>query len=228
MKSIRYIFTAILLLGAGYISAQDCGTVGLILPPSYPDYPNGKPWSMTVCITPATVHTPKGNPVPVYQMSNEWTSSEKNDMKSVCLNYYGDRITFEAEATTKYNCHAYAWDGGTTYWMNPPNQAAYWNDGSYVKISTTPPAGAKVRYTASDHSAILTSMAGEFSSKWGPGPQFRHSIDDSPFLVTNPTTDLEYYVIPIPPIPISISGPAKVCVNSSASFSVNNAPTGYT
>ena len=58
-------------------------------------------------------------------------------------------------------------EGGTTIWMNDPDQAQYWSDESYVLVTNYPPLGAKVHYTANDHSAITIYPTGYFSSKWG-------------------------------------------------------------
>ena len=125
MKSIRYIFsTILLLLGASSASAQ-------IIPVWWgPVTVDGKQygpicWSVD---TSARVNTPVGNPVPVLKWDNgDWTQTQKNDLKNGYMKVYNGLI-FESEATTMYNCHAYAWAGGTTYWMNQPNQAQYWNE----------------------------------------------------------------------------------------------------
>jgi len=110
----------------------------------------------------------------------------KDDMKNAALTYYGGRITFEAEATGKYNCHAYAW-ANTNVWIQPPEQKKYWTDHSYVELNNSTGA-TKVSYGSVDHSAVTTSTANYFSSKWSGGPQFKHSINDSPYL----PTDLHY------------------------------------
>ena len=107
-------------------------------------------------------------------------------MKNAALTYYGGRITFEAEATGKYNCHAYAW-ANTNVWIQPPEQKKYWTDHSYVELNNSTGA-TKVSYGSVDHSAVTTSTANYFSSKWSGGPQFKHSINDSPYL----PTDLHY------------------------------------
>ena len=219
MKSIKYIFaTILLLLGASYANAQieyGCWESDSI---------NGnKPYRICWYVNAsATVNTPNGNPVQVFQWySDDWTTSQKNDLKNAYMSAYSG-LTFESEATAKYNCHAYAWAGGTTYWMNPPNQAQYWNDYSYVKITSTPPAGAKVRYLSSDHSAVTTATSGEFSSKWGAGPRFKHPINQSPFTADS----LEYYIRPV-----TISGfgfdPNLICQGSSKTFTASNWQAGY-
>ncbi|MDR2910336.1 MAG: hypothetical protein LBV47_03080 [Bacteroidales bacterium] len=121
-------------------------------------------------------------------VGTDYTTQQKNDIKTEWMNYYNNRITFEAEATYKYNCHVWAWAGFNNYWMNAPEQAKYWNDGSYTEV-TTPFDGAKVRYVSDDHSSVATSTSDYFSSKWGPGPRFKHHKNDSPYTVTS----LKYY-----------------------------------
>ena len=216
MKLIKYMLFTILLLGVSYVSAQTqyCTPTYMV---------DGKPYRICAYYNiSATVNTPVGKPVSVLQWySDDWTSSQKNDLKNGYMKMYSG-LTFESEATAKYNCHAYAWAGGTTYWMNPPNQAQYWNDYSYVEITTPPPVGAKVRYTADDHSAVTTSTAGEFSSKWGAGPRFKHPIANSPYTAT--TGSLEYYVRPAITCSSSILCPSP----AGASVSVINAPPGFT
>ena len=215
MKSIKYTLFTILLLGASYKGAK----TQTYYPATFL-LPDGQSWTMNIYNhTSATVNTPKGNSVSVLLFGDDWTSFQKNDMKNAILNYYDDRIIFEEEATTMYNCHAYAWGGGTTYWMNPPNQAQYWSDGSYVSITSTPPVGSKVRYVSDDHSAVTTTTVGYFSSKWGPGPQFKHLIADNPY----DAKTLTYYI----PRPI-LTVPSCLCSNLGLSVSVVLAPTGFT
>ena len=55
-----------------------------------------------------TIYTPNNSPVSVDQwVSGDWDISAKNDLKSYWETQYPG-IIFEAEATIKYNCHAYA------------------------------------------------------------------------------------------------------------------------
>jgi len=86
---------------------------------------------------------------------------------------YGNRLTFESEGTVKYNCHAWAWAGGTTYWMDPPNEKIYFTspDNSYIGGLTNPSTATKMWYgTAVDHSAIVNASTNDLSSKWGYAP----------------------------------------------------------
>ncbi|MDP2338360.1 MAG: hypothetical protein Q8N05_18295 [Bacteroidota bacterium] len=59
---------------------------------------------------PVTIYTPKNTLVTAGTFSGtDWTTTEKSDKKNYWLQYYGNRISYEGEATKKYNCHAYAW-----------------------------------------------------------------------------------------------------------------------
>jgi hypothetical protein len=123
MKSFKYVFSIFLLLGASFANAQSYGCSYLTIP-TYPTF--------TICgyyNTSGTIPTPNGSTVSVLQLvgGDLISSSYKDDMKNAALNYYGNRISFEAEATAKYNCHSYAW-ANTNVWINPPNQAEYWID----------------------------------------------------------------------------------------------------
>ena len=48
--------------------------------------------------------------MPVLNYYVDFTQQWKDESKAYLLNEYNNRITFESEATQKYNCHAYAWD----------------------------------------------------------------------------------------------------------------------
>jgi len=56
----------------------------------------------------ATTKTPNNTPVNVGVFNGtDNTSTKKDSIKNMILKDYGNRIVFEAEATYKYNCHAY-------------------------------------------------------------------------------------------------------------------------
>jgi hypothetical protein len=151
-----------------------------------------------------TIYTPNNTSVIAGNfVGTDYTSSQKNQLKDYWLSYYDNRIEYDAEATYKYNCHAYAWhvsEGGSQVWINTPEDDKYWNDGSYVEIS--PSIATKVSFgQGDDHSAITTSTQNYFISKWGSSPRFRHHKDDCPYS----TNDLHYYVR------LTISGPSTIC-----------------
>ena len=207
MKKIKYIIAATLLLGASYTNAQTSqyGCNDFWIGSTY--------YQICWYTTTATVNTPNLNPVAVLQWhSLDWGSTLVNNIRNGWMTYYGNRIGFEDDATAKYNCHSWAWAGGTTYWMNPPNQAGYWNDYSYVPSSFA--IGAKVRYTNSDHSAIVVANSGNiYSSKWGSGPRFTHSANDQPYNATG----VQYYNRP------AIQG-NDIVYYTGTSFNVSNVP----
>jgi len=168
--------------------------------------------------TPDVVYTPKSTPVAVDRwVKNDWSSTDKNTLKSYHMNKYNNRIIFEDEATFKYNCHAFAWADRYGVWMNNnsgglPQVAKYWNDFSYIKVSN-PSISSKVFYgTGDDHSAITTFTPNVFKSKWGPSPRFIHDKNDSPYY----TTDLNYYDIAF-----------TICSNSSQTITAGSWQNGY-
>jgi len=206
MKLIKYFLLTIMLLGSIVANAQ-----------YYYD------WSRTgetiyVVYMSTTVFTPNSSIVTVDQwVSGDWSSTTKSDI----INYwysqpYGNRLTFESEATVKYNCHAWAWAGGTTYWMNSPEEQKYFSSANYNTpsyASTTNTALAtKVWYGSADHSANTTNTSA-FSSKWGRGPRFRHLVADCPY---STTLGLTYYNGLS-----SITGSDPVCTGGST-FTVSN------
>jgi len=132
-----------------------------------------------------TVPTPKGYPVEALQMQ----ASDEMDPKVIAhcnqltiLEY--PKATWEASCTQMYNCHSYAWYNqatSNTVWIDGPNQAKYWEDGSYVP-SPYATAGMKLSYSNDNHSAVFVS--GDYPStnptgalcrsKWGNGPLMLH------------------------------------------------------
>ena len=163
-----------------------------------------------------TRKTPKNSTINVcvWNGSNADISiSTSNAIKNAALDYWGDDPKFECigNATSKYNCHAYAWhisEGGDQVWINTPNDDKYWNDGSYVE-TTNESEAIKVSYgdcntcativcwdpynlkfysctrcgSLCDHSAITTTDNGYFISKWGAFPLFKHHKNDMPYLI---------------------------------------------
>ncbi|MCL1942866.1 MAG: T9SS type A sorting domain-containing protein [Candidatus Azobacteroides sp.] len=137
--------------------------------------------------------------------------------------------------TTTYNCHAYAWyvsEGGTPpVWMGLTTNPTpiYWNDGSYVE-TTERGNGLKVSYDnlpyngndMDNHSAITTAENGIFISKWGAYPLVRHTKDYTPYTYSS----LHYFKKNTPPL--SLSGSATLCLNSSATYTINNFPPNAT
>jgi hypothetical protein len=183
---------------------------------------------------PVTIETPNQTPVQALTLtSNDMTSTQKNDYKNFWLNCYNNRIIFKGEATYSYNCHAYAWhisEGGSQVWINTPNDDKYWDDFSYVEVSSqigsdkisfggpcnqywTDCSGTY--YTnPCDHSAESASTYGFFISKWGKAPLFLHHKDDCPYS----TEDIQYYT------KVRIQGADLVCFSGSV-FSLNVVPS---
>jgi hypothetical protein len=136
-----------------------------------------------------------------------WTTSTNAYAQSQYPN-----ATIVDNASSTYNCHGYAWhssNGGTRYWINTPGDDTYWNDGSYVQLSSPAPAplATKVSYSSDDHSAITTTTSNIFISKWGQWPLMQHASTYTPYNSSN----LKYYSIPI-------NGSDVVCSSTGTSF----------
>jgi len=100
MKTIKYILSSILLLASNVLSAQNC-------PPWVPPGP-----ATSECITANieidTIITPNYSPVEIKRwISIDWTQNTKDSIVAHYQREYGNRLILEAEATVKYNCHAW-------------------------------------------------------------------------------------------------------------------------
>ena len=103
--------------------------------------PNGfqSPNGETVYPSPTyiTIKTPNNTNISVMKLNGDWTSSTKTYLTNYWQGQYGNRLTLLSEATTMYNCHAYAWAESKEVWMNPPEQKKYFTspDFSYEVTS---------------------------------------------------------------------------------------------
>ena len=151
---------------------------------------------------PGKVSTPNGSQVDVkVWQSGDWNTAQKDSLKNYYLWYYGNKVSCVGEATFKYNCHTFTWDGSPNVWMDNPDQ--YWLDQSYKEIYYQT-VGAKVFYgNGGNHSAIVTALD-TFTSKWGELPLFKHSMNVDMYN----TSELHYYLLAS--TPPQINGPTTV------------------
>jgi hypothetical protein len=122
------------------------------------------------------------NPL-VFPYGDELTQTDINNINAVVANNF-PLVTTVRGPTRMYNCHSYAWysQSATQIWIDPPNQATYWTDGSYPNYSTYPMyLGDKVRYVSDDHSAILYDWYGHYTSKWGAWGLYIHYSSYCPY-----------------------------------------------
>lgn len=131
-----------------------------------------------------SVKTPRGSSVSVIVRTGTDTAYTNRAAikRSIESNYPGSSVV--GNATIKYNCHAYAWAGSTSVWMNNPSK--YWTDGSYsLKSSNKPTAtGQKVYYPGSgrEHSGNVIRLSGnQIRSKWGEQSVVEHSVGNCPY-----------------------------------------------
>lgn len=145
---------------------------------------------------PTTVPTPKGSQVSATQMEQKDEMDWRQIMR--CNSSYASEYPNakqEAPCSNLYNCHSYAWHNQSIpnmIWINTPNQARYWEDGSYSLWFGDIFSGMKLNYTRDDHSAIFISGANPAAnpfmatcrSKWGSGPKMLHICGYSPYIAT--------------------------------------------
>lgn len=134
--------------------------------------------------TPATIYTPNGTQVPDTYYRDEIVTPAAAEFLAtqVPIDYPGAVVV--GDATSTYNCHAYAWrvsEGGSNVWVGLSTTTAedvYWADGSFVPDGTN---YTKISYEGGNHSAIRSSDAGYFVSKWGEWPLVKHTPFNCPF-----------------------------------------------
>jgi hypothetical protein len=183
----------------------------------------------------SNVYTCNNVAVETYAPSCEWSAAQKATIKSDLLAEYASAgITSDdilADASTAYNCHAYAWhltEGQSNYvWINQYtsngdyNIANYWLGGlnACFDQSSETTSYDKIFYYSGDHSAVKSSVSGKYESKWGNSCLVRHA----PTAVPN-TYNSSYRRYYVHNPHIYISGPKYF--NTSGTFTINNLPSG--
>jgi hypothetical protein len=100
------------------------------------------------------------------------------------------------DATSVYNCHAYAWLGSSYYWLNDPTPLM--TDGSYTRVGTgrTMQPGQIIYYTmpGNEHSGIVISTSGNtIRSKWGEWSLVEHARENCPYYYAIVANPFEFY-----------------------------------
>ena len=205
----------------------------------------------------AQVYTPFGTSVEYNSFSAGNVALFENEAATYLNNRgWTSSVTKTGNATSAYNCHSYAWymseSGVNQYWINafssgdlavfnqysststppaPNNINKYWNDGSYIEVSES--QATKVWFGSCwtwdntlgkwkndcDHSALRLS-SGLYESKWGQWPRYRHPANKCPYAISN----RKYYKKQTP----SITGTSSICFHSAVTYTVANAPAGFT
>ena len=150
-----------------------------------------------VAETYTTVYTPNGTAVTGAVLS-ELTPADIRDINSMQQSRFPYALKIR-EPSRRYNCHSYAWysqSPDNTIWIGfeeiyQDEYKKYWEDGSYVAITTVTgdinaipyaaPVGSKVFYNNGNHSAIKVGTH-TFVSKWGPWGLYEHIPDDCPYI----------------------------------------------
>lgn len=144
-------------------------------------------------------YTTSGTIVPLYTAQSDFTNAEKQSTAHATATKYG--VAILDYATSKYNCHSYAWHSSLTsneFWVNYTDM--YVNDDHCTQTSTPTVGSLVVYYGANNrilHSAVVTSINGSSimcTSKWGQDGLFTHRIDNVPTSYCNAgTPDYRYY-----------------------------------
>ena len=140
------------------------------------------------------VYTPLLTPVLAGSwIYSDYPLSDKNSIAQYVESSYD--VTVVSEATRKYNCHGYAWHMSDGYasdsvWIGVDNEFDennYWEDDSYIEVSSGTTSGIRVAYDEStaNHSAVVYD-ASHYISKWGPWPLVIHDPNEVPYDVTQP------------------------------------------
>ena len=152
------------------------------------------------------VQTPNGTNVQVFCDEEMLTPSDIAEIDEYYDTAYPNAVRLSS-ATSKYNCHSYAWyqqSDKNPYWMNDPS--AYWEDGSYAESKGN--AGDIVVYYDGNqpiHSGVVerrvetyTSSLSDLeniqvTSKRGKVGLYSHLGSDSPYKTS--TTRIEYFTL---------------------------------
>ena len=168
--------------------------------------------------------------------SCEFSSSQKADIKASLLAEFGSigitNNNILDDASSLYNCHSYAWylkEGHTDkVWINSgtnnSNISKYWNSTNSCFIECSEAEAEKIHYYVGDHSAVKSTVQGMYESKWGQLPVIRHSPTQVP--PEYKASYRKYYKRRV--ITLTLSGPSNLCLNSSATYAINNFPTNAT
>ncbi len=125
------------------------------------------------------------------------------------------------EATSTYNCHAYAWhisEGGNRVWIGYYTATAediYWQVGSYIEV-TNPIKGDKVVYVNDNHSAVTTSIIASkaSSAEFGKG-YINVKIKLNGHIVLTANKVIDYVGTPVA---TSVTGPSYLSVDGTGNF----------
>lgn len=191
------------------------------------------------------VFTPTGNPVQAEFGYQEFNSNQIIQLNRQYTQAFPQAL-FIANASNKYNNHAFVWhiwEGGAECWIHQlkndnitPNLSIYWtNNGGYRE--TTESRAEKIYYYASDHSAVpSTDISGWYESKWDLGPRMCHAPEYGPYTNMDKREYFERSIVPNPAIPtvedgmiICSNGDGPVWLNQAFNYySPVNWPSNYT
>ncbi|MBR5610293.1 MAG: hypothetical protein IKW65_02065 [Bacteroidales bacterium] len=147
-------------------------------------------------VAPSGVYTKGGQYIEIINRG-ELTDADLLTRQQYLVRIYPNAIIL-SEASDMYNGHGYAWhmsDGGSECWINSVtmsepdimngNIRKYWTNDYYWQ-TYAPEFAQKILYvsaSASDcHTAVRSSVAGKYESKWGGLPLVRHEPNYCPYI----------------------------------------------
>ncbi len=180
--------------------------------------------------TATTVYTCTGGSVSAY-LRDEFSTDEIDAANAQTISDYSYLSpTIVGNSSNQYNCHAYAWhltEGNSNkVWINNAtfssngcygqtyNIDPYWNNGCFIQVCNESDAD-KVHYYCGDHSAVKSTNAGYYVSKWGQLALVESTMTNVPY---PPTNLVNYYAST--KITGDISTP--LCSGSTRTFTVKS------
>jgi hypothetical protein len=173
-----------------------------------------------------------GGTVATMIAQRELTSSELSAINDeIFIGYYSflgitPSDIISGSQTAFYNNHAYTFyktEGYTSNYVilpgtNNSNISTFWNSSTSCFELSTEAQAEKIHYVSSDHSAVKSSVAGKYESKWGNWYVVRHSPNQIPYYYTDPTQRAYYRR--------RIAGANFICYGQSQQYAVYNPPSG--
>lgn len=156
-----------------------------------------------------SVYTPFGQSVDAYVESDEWSPQEINDIAAYITSTYSN-VTIAGPASKKYNCHAYAWEGATNYWIYGYDVYKFYTNDLYTSCPSS--EAEKIVY-AGDHSAVKYNST-KYISKWGDQSLVIHTPTNVP--ASYSPSNRSYYRDPV-----TISGPDYMEVGETYVYTVS-------
>lgn len=142
-------------------------------------------------------YTADGEYITIHTPTTDYSDEEKQLRAEATAAAFG--ITLLGEATSRYNCHSYAWHNPSTSSLSWIVDVETYLENNHCTRTNYPSVGSIVVYYGSNgravHSAVVSGINGDTVmciSKWGANGLFEHQVNNVPSVYYNGDT-LEYY-----------------------------------